>query len=316
MGAERDAITGAFGFTGRVIAEQLLARGREVTTLSRRSGSGDPLAPRLAGIEPLDFGRPDGLRSALDGVDTLYNTYWMRFSRGGRTFDDVVRESGILLEAARAAGVRRLVHVSVVGASTEGETPYVRAKGRLEALVRSSELAFTIVRPTLTFGPDDILINNLAWALRRLPVYGIPGRGRYRVRPVHVEDVARICIEAAADPAGGTIDAAGPETLEYRELVRLVRRAVGSRSLVMPMPTDVVLVAARLLGLLVRDVVLTRDEIRELSSSLLTSSEPPRGRIRLTDWLPSHAANLGRRWASELARNYRGQRPGSGRCPV
>ena len=300
----RDAVTGAFGFTGRAIAEALVGGGRDVVTLSRRSGQGDPLTPRLAAIEPLDFSRPAALAHALAGVDTLYNTYWMRFPRGGRTFDDAVRESGVLLEAAREAGVRRLVHISVVGADEAGETPYVRAKGRLEAVVRSSGMPFTIVRPTLTFGPDDILINNLAWALRRLPVYGIPDRGRYRVQPVHVDDVARICIEVASEEPGATVDAAGPETLEYRELVALVRRAIGSRSLVLPMPTLVVLAAARVLGVLVRDVVLTRNELRELMSSLLTSSQPPRGRICLSEWLPDHAAGLGRRWASELARNY------------
>ena len=303
----RDAVTGAFGFTGRAIAEALLGGGREVVTLSRRSGRGDPLAPRLAAIEPLDFRRPDGLAEALAGVDTLYNTYWMRFPRGARTFDDVVRESQILIESATRAGVRRLVHVSVIGADEAGETPYVRAKGRLEAIVRSSGVPFTIVRPTLTYGSDDILINNLAWALRRLPVYGIPSRGRYRIQPVHVDDVARICLEAAREQPGGSVDAAGPETFEYRELVALVRRAIGSWSLVLPMPTLVVLAAARVLGVIVRDVVLTRDELRELTSSLLTSSEPPRGQIRLSDWLPDHAAQLGRSWSSELARNYRGR---------
>jgi uncharacterized protein YbjT (DUF2867 family) len=303
-----DAVTGAFGFTGRALTEALLGAGREVVTLSRRSGRSDPLTPRLAAIQPLDFRQPDRLSEALAGVDTLYNTYWMRFPRDGRTFDDVVRESGLLLEAATRAGVRRLVHLSVVGADEAGETPYVRAKGRLEGLVRSSGLAFTIVRPTLTYGPSDILINNLAWALRRLPVYGMPGRGRYRVQPVHVDDVARICLEAAAEPPGATIDAAGPETLEYRQLVALVRSAIGSRALVLPMPTSVVLAAGRAIGLLVRDVVLTRDELRELMSSLLTSTQPPRGRIQLSDWLPEHATELGRRWSSELARNYSGAR--------
>ena len=301
----RDAITGAFGFTGRALAEALLARERDVVTLSRRSGAGDPLAARIA-VRPLDFSRPERLSAALAGVDTLFNTYWMRFPWRRRTFDDAVTESGLLFDAAKRAGVRRLVHLSVVNADPAGETPYVRAKGRLEGLVRSSGLPFSIVRPTLTYGPGDILINNLAWALRRLPVYGLPGRGRYRIQPVHVEDVARICIEAADDAAGATIDAAGPEMLEYRELVARVRQAIGSRSLVLPMPTLAVLAAARLLGLLVRDVVLTGDELRELTSGLLASSDPPLGRIRLSEWLPRHAASLGRRWASELARNYRG----------
>jgi NADH dehydrogenase len=171
--------------------------------------------------------------------------------------------------------------------------------------VRGSGLEWVIVRPTLTYGPNDILINNLAWALRRFPVYGMPGFGRYTVQPVHVDDVARICVEAAAGPSGEIVDAAGPETLTYRELVDRVHAAIGSRSLVVPMPGAVVLAVARLLGLVVRDVVLTRDEIRELTSSLLTSHQPPRGEIRISEWLPANAGALGRRWASELARNYR-----------
>ena len=304
MAPVRDAVTGAFGFTGRVLATQLLDAGHSVVTLTRRSGGGDPLAARIE-VRPIEHDRPADLVSALAGVDTLYNTYWLRFPRGGATFEAAVARSAVLLAAARKAGVRRVVHVSVVNAAPDAETPYVRAKAALEAVVRSSGLEWIIVRPTLTYGPSDILINNLAWALRRLPVYGMPGRGRYTVQPVHVDDVARICIEAGAGEPGSVVDAAGPEALQYRDLVEIVRRAVGSRSIVVPMPHLAVLAAARVLGLLVRDVVLTADEIRELTSSLLTSHEPPRGTIRLSDWVPANADSLGRRWSSELARNYR-----------
>jgi uncharacterized protein YbjT (DUF2867 family) len=300
----RVAVTGSFGFTGRALTERLLDARHSVVTLTRRSGAGDPLAPRLD-IRPVDLDH-SALVSALDGVETLYNTYWLRFPRGASTFESAIARSATLLAAAREAGVRRVVHVSVVNAAPDAETPYVRAKAALESVVRSSGMEWIIVRPTLTYGPNDILINNLAWALRRLPVYGLPGLGRYTVQPVHVDDVARICVEAASAPPGQVLDAAGPETMAYRELVERVRAAVGSRSLVVPMPGIAVLAAARLLGLLVRDVVLTRDEIRELTSSLLTSHETPRGEIRLSEWLPANAAQLGRRWSSELARNYRG----------
>ena len=305
MAAVRDAVTGAFGFTGRALASQLLAAGHEVVTLTRRSGQGDPLAAQIE-VRPIDHDQPAELVAALAGVDVLYNTYWLRFPRGGaQTFEGAVARAAVLLAAAHEAGVRRVVHVSVVNATPDAETPYVRAKAALEVVVRSTGLEWVIVRPTLTFGPNDILINNLAWALRRLPVYGLPGLGRYTVQPVHVDDVARICVEAGAGEPGRVIDAAGPETLAYRDLVAIVRSAVGSRSIVVPMPSIAVLAAARVLGLLVRDVVLTADEIRELTSSLLTSHEPPRGTIRFSEWVPANAAALGRRWSSELARNYR-----------
>jgi uncharacterized protein YbjT (DUF2867 family) len=303
----KDAVTGSFGFTGRAITERLLAAGREVVTLSRRSGRGDPLAERIQ-VEPYQpdgDGAPERLASVLSGVDTLYSTSWIRFPRDGLTYERSVAQSAVLLAAARHAGVRRVVHVSVVKAAVDAPTPYVRAKAALESVVRASGIEWVIVRPTLTFGPGDILINNLAWALRRLPVYGLPGRGRYRVQPVHVDDVARICVEGAAGEAGRTIDAAGPETLEYREMVRIIRSAVRSRSLVVPMPAPVVLAAGRVIGQFVGDVVLTPDEITELTTSFLTSTQVPLGMIRLTEWVGAHANELGRLWSSELARNYR-----------
>jgi NADH dehydrogenase len=302
--APRSAVTGAFGFTGRALAVQLLDAGHDVVTLTRRTGAGDPLASRMT-VRPFDMRRTADVAAALDGVDTLFNTYWLRFPRGGETFEGALATSAALLAAAREAGVRRVIHVSVVNATADADTPYVRAKAALEALVQGSGLDWVIVRPTLTYGPNDILINNLAWALRRLPVYGIPGLGRYTVQPVHVEDVARICIEAAAGDTGRILDAAGPETLAYRDLVHVIRSSIGSRSLVVPMPGFVVLAAAGVLGLVVRDVVLTRHEIMELTSSLLTSHQPPLGVIRVTDWVREHADSLGRRWSSELDRNYR-----------
>jgi uncharacterized protein YbjT (DUF2867 family) len=299
----RDAVTGAFGYTGRAIAERLVAEGRQVVTLTRRSGERDPLKG-LIEVQP--FRPEDGAATvaALRGVDTLYNTYWIRFPRATDTYDGAVARSADLFAAAREAGVRRLVHVSVIRASLDGPTPYVRAKAKLEAIARESGLEWAIVRPTLLFGRDDILLNNLAWALRRLPVYGIPGRGRYRVQPIHVDDVARICVEAASWPSGEIRDAAGPDQLEYRDLVAIIRSTIGSRSLVVPMPAPAVLAAARLLGLIVGDVVLRRDEVLELTTSFLTSDQVPLGTTRVEDWLRANASTLGRRWSSELARNY------------
>jgi NADH dehydrogenase len=297
------AVTGAFGFTGRALAERLLANGCQVVSLARRVERNDPLASRLT-MHPLDFGAPDELARALAGVDVLYNTYWLRFPRDGSSFEGAVANSVTLFDAARVAGVRRIVHLSVVNADLAAGTPYVRAKALVELLLADSGLSHAIVRPTLTFGPGDILVNNLAWALRHLPAYGLAGRGRYRIQPVHVDDVARIAVEAAAEPDGSVIDAAGPEQLEFRELVALVRTAVGSRSVVVPMPDPLVLLGTRILGRLVGDVVLTRDELAELTSSLLVSHTPARGTIRISEWLQASGGGLGRRWSSELARNY------------
>ncbi len=301
----RDAVTGAFAFTGRVIAERLLASGRDVLTLTRRAPApGDPLAGKVA-TAPMDFARPDDLVAALRGVDTLYNTYWIRFSRGSVSFERALGDTAVLIDAARRSEIRRFVHVSVVNADPSAPTAYFRAKAALEQILGASGLSYAIVRPTLTFGRRDILINNLAWALRHLPMVGIPGGGRYPIQPVHVDDVARITLERAARSDDLTVDAAGPETFEYRELVEMVRRAVGSRARLVAVPPIVMAAAARLVGLAVRDVVLTRDELIELTHGLLVSNSPPTGQIRFSEWLAANGGSIGRHYASELARHYR-----------
>jgi len=303
-----DLVTGAFGFTGSRIAERLLGSGRAVRTLTRRASSGHPLEAR---VERVAYGFDnEALGAALSGVDTIYATYWMRFPRGSATWDEMVANVGRLAHAARDAGVRRLVYVSVSNARHDSATAYFRAKAAAEDVVRAAAgaaMSVAIVRPTLLYGPTDILINNMAWSLRRLPVFGIPGDGTYRVQPVLVDDVADVCVRLGATDDAVEIDAAGPETLTFNELVEVVRRAVDSRALVAHMPVPLVLASTRLLGLLVRDVVLTRDEITELSASYLASDSAKEGSTptRFSDWIAAHHDAVGRTWSSELARNFR-----------
>jgi NADH dehydrogenase len=298
----RDAVTGAFSFTGRAIAEQLVAEGREVVTLVRRTPR--DADPRIR-VAPIKFDDPTALAAALDGVDTLYNTYWIRFERNGLTFDEVIRRSQILLGAAAHAGVRRLVHVSVVNAGTDAPTRYFVAKARLDDVVRGSGLSHAIVRPTLTYGPGDILVNNLSWVLRRFPAFAIPGDGEYRLQPVHVEDVARIAIAAGRQPGDVDVDAAGPDVLTFNQFVRLLAAAVDRRPFLVNAPRFASLAGAWLIGLLVRDVMLTRDEVTELTASLLVSSRRPLGRIGLPAWAGAHGDELGRSYHSELDRHFR-----------
>lgn len=303
-----DLVTGAFGYTGSRIAERLLAGGRAVRTMTRRVVVERPLRDR---VETFAAEFDDAsLARALDGVDTLYVTYWMRFPRDGATWDETVANVGRLVAGARRHGVRRLVYISVSNARNDSTTAYFRAKAAAEDHVRGAAgggMSTAIVRPTLLYGPSDVLINNMAWSLRRLPVFGIPGDGRYRVQPVHVDDVADLCVRLAASDDPLMTDAAGPETFTFNELVRLVKNAVHSRALLMNMPVPVVLGSTRLLGLAVRDVVLTRDEIRELMESLLTSSASPVGTCptHFSEWLAANASDVGKAWSSELSRNFR-----------
>jgi uncharacterized protein YbjT (DUF2867 family) len=298
-----DLVTGAFGFTGSRIAERLLADGRRVRTLSRRRAADHPLTDRVERLA-YDFS-PDRLRAALIDVDTLYITYWMRFSRRGTTFDRLVDNIRAMTTAAAETAVRRVVYVSVSNAHQAAPTDYFRAKARAEEVVRAAPVSHAIVRPTLLYGEGDILINNMAWTLRRMPVFGVPGDGRYGVQPVYVEDVADLAVELGARDGAVEIDAAGPETFAFDDLVRAVARAVGSRALLIHMPPALVLSTTRLMGLLLRDVVLTRDEITELMHSLLVSAEPARCSTRFSDWLIRRRDRIGRRYSSELGRNFR-----------
>ncbi len=302
--AELDVVTGAFSYTGRHVAEKLLARGRRVRTLSRRPDPAHPLAPRVE-VAPLTF--DDSLVESLRGADTLYVTYWVRFERGHATFDAAVSNIGVLLEAAARAAIRRVVHVSVANPDERSPFPYFRGKAHAEALVRASGLSHAIVRPTLVFGPEDILVNDIAWILRRMPLFLVPGDGSYEVQPISVGDTARICVEEGAAAGDVVVDAAGPERFAFESFVRLIAAAVESRARIHTGPARLALAASRMLGLLVRDVVLTRDEVEALMAGLLVSDEPPRGRDRFEDWLSANALTLGRSYQSELRRNFRGR---------
>jgi uncharacterized protein YbjT (DUF2867 family) len=295
-----NAVTGAFSYTGRAIASELLARGERVRTLSRRDAPNDSLRAHVE-VAPLRF--DESLAASLSGATTLYNTYWIRFERGASTFDEAVARTVMLFRAAEHAGVERIVHVSVSNAERAPHLPYFRGKLRLEHWLRASGIPFSIVRPTLVFGPDDILVNNIAWILRRFPLFLVPGRGRYEVQPVSVGDTARICVDART---GETVDAAGPERLAFDDLVRLVRAAVGSRARVVGANASLGLALTRVAGLALRDVVLTRDEVAGLTASLLVS-DTVTGSDRFTAWVVENGDVLGRRYVSELARNFGGQ---------
>jgi uncharacterized protein YbjT (DUF2867 family) len=296
-----DVVTGAFSYTGRAIAERLLASGRRVRTLSRSP------APPGSPIEAVGFSfdDPGQLRRDLSGAEVLYNTYWVRFAHGATTFERAVENTLTLWRCARDAGIRRVVHVSVTSASEGSRLPYFRHKAVLERELQAHASSWAVVRPTWVFGAEDILVNNIAWGLRRLPVFPVPGDGRYSVQPVSVGDVARICVDAGLGDANVVLDAAGPETLPFEEAVRLVRDAVGSRTPIVHLRPGVVLTLGRLVGAVKRDVILTRDEIAGLMQGLLTSEQPPLGRDGFREWTLANDGVLGRRYVSELARNYR-----------
>ena len=298
-----DVVTGAFSYSGRFVAAELLERGRGVRTLTNHPNPGHPLAARIPAL-PLDFEDSTALVSALTGADTLYNTYWVRAPRVGVPHTIAVDNTKRLIDAARRAGIRRIVHTSIAN-PTSSHLSYYRGKAELENAVRSSGLSYAIVRPTLLFGEGDVLINNIAWLLRHLPVFGIPGDGRYRLQPMHVRDHAALLVQTALESTDQIVDSAGPDIFSFQELVHLLRRAMGLRTLVVHMPPALAMVGANLACRLTGDMLLTRDELDDLMHDILVSHEPPRGRTRLTDWLRTNSDTVGRVYASEVIRHDR-----------
>jgi len=299
------AVTGAFGYTGKYIARRLLEAGQDVITLTGRP---ERALPEFAGrvrAFPFHFDEPKQLRASLEGVDTLYNTYWVRFDHGEQTFALAVENTRALFGAARAAGVRRVVHVSITNPSLDSPLPYFQGKAALEQSLIESGLSYAILRPTVIYGAEDILINNIAWILRHFPVFAIPGSGSYRLQPIFVEDMAELAVQAGLRTENLVSDAVGPDIFSFDELLDLLAGSLGSRALRLHLPAGLALALSRVIGTLLGDVVLTQDEIAGLSANLLVSSAPPSGWTRLEDWLKENRAAVGLRYASELKRHYR-----------
>ena len=299
-----DLVTGAFSYTGGEIARRLLESGRRVRTLTFHPDREHALQGEVEALA-YSFDDPVALARSLDGVSVLHNTYWVRFDHGRTTFADAIENSRMLFAAARRAGVERIVHVSITNPSISSPLPYFRGKALVERALAQSGVPFSIVRPTWIFGGrHEILANNIAWILRHLPVFAIPGNGDYLVAPVHVDDLARLCVQSASGDHDEILDAAGPQTLRFRELVEEIGTVVDAHGPVLRLPPRVMAIAAGVLGRLVGDVVLTPEEIAGLQAGLLVSHRPPLGTIRFTDWLAQNANTLGRNYANELNRHY------------
>ena len=296
-------VTGAFSYTGRYVSQRLLDDGVRVKTLTGHPNRGDPFGGRVEAA-PLDFSDPDGLHRSMQGADVLYNTYWVRFERGRTTFDRAVENSSVLFEAAAKAGINRIVHISVSNASSGSRLPYFKGKGQVEESLKGLGVPYAIIRPTLTFGRGDLLLNNMAWALRRFPFFPICGNGNYPVQPIYAGDLADQAVAAASQAGNSVSDAAGPETLSFEALLRLIASSIEAPCRLVHTPPSLGLTLTRLVGLTMRDVVLTRDEVDGLMAGLLTSDAAPTGTTALSSWLEDNAQHLGRRYASEVNRHF------------
>ncbi len=297
-----DVVTGAFSYSGSAIASALIERGRTVRTITghpeRREES------RGIEVRPLDFDDQIGLVESLRGATTLYNTYWVRFAHRQVDHDLAVANSRTLFLAAKRAGVQRIVHISITNPSIDSPFAYFRGKALVERALAESEVSYAIVRPAILFGGDGVLINNIAWLLRHLPVFGVGGDGNYRIRGIHIDDLAQLCLLKGAETVDSVTDAVGPERPTFNELTEMIRDAVGARSAIVHVPGAIVPALSSVLGFALHDVLLTKDEYRAMALGLADTDGPSTGSIRLSAWLDQVGADLGVRYANELDRHF------------
>ena len=297
----RIAVTGAFGYSGRYITKHLLDAGHEVITLTNSMHRPNPFGEKVTAY-PFHFEEPHKLGDSLQGVDTLVNTYWVRFDHRLFTHGQAVENTRILFSAAKEAGVRRIVHVSITNPDGTSDLPYFRGKAELESSLKGLGVSYCILRPTVLFGRETVLINNIAWSLRHLPAFGVFGSGDSRLQPIYVDDLAQSAARKAEGGADEVIEAIGPETFTYRELVAKVRSTLGVKRPIISVPPGLGYWACRFLGLFVGDVIITREEIRGLMEGRLCVDAPPLGATKLSEWMEHHKDTLGRHYTSEMAR--------------
>ncbi len=297
-----DVVTGAFSYSGAAIAKALIANGRTVRTVTGHPERGGD----HAGIEArrLDFDDQLGLVESLRGATTLYNTYWVRFARHRVDHELAVANSRTLFLAAKRAGVQRIVHVSITNPSAESPFPYFRGKALVERSLAESEVSYAVLRPAILFGGDGVLINNIAWLLRHVPVFAIGGDGNYRIRGIHVDDLAQLCLEAGSGTQDSVIDAVGPDRPTFNDLVSLVREAVGTRTRIVHVPGALLPALSSILGLALHDVLLTKDEYQAMATGLADTEGPSTGSTSLSAWISEHRGDLGVHYANELRRHF------------
>jgi uncharacterized protein YbjT (DUF2867 family) len=297
----RIAVTGAFGYSGKYIARRLLDAGLDVLTLTNSPGRPNPFGPNVA-VAGFDFDHPERLRQSLSGVDALINTYWVRFDHKLFTHAQAVANTKVMFQAATAAGVRRIVHVSITRADRTSDLPYFSGKAELEDALKASGVSYSILRPTVLFGKEDVLVNNIAWGLRHMPVFGVFGDGQYRLQPICVDDLAAAAVEQALGSGNRTIDAIGPETFTYRGMVEMIGDAIGVRPRIISMSPRLGYAVCKMLGWMVNDVVITKEEIKGLMEERLFVQSPPLGRTKLSEWVRQNRDRLGLHYTSEIAR--------------
>lgn len=299
--SKQAVITGAFSYTGAAVAQEILNRGWDVSTLTNRTPS-----ECMKGItaSPLRF-EYEYLREVMSGADVFINTYWVRYPFKGMTFEKAIENTKILLSAVKDAGIPRFVHVSVSNADKGTNLGYYRGKCDFEKMVIDGGVSHAIVRPTLIVGPNDVLTNNIAWFLRRFPIFFVPGGGNYRLQPITLNDTARIIADAVESKDSYTVDAAGPEVFTFREYVECIAKACHLKRLLINTPNWMSLAAIKAIEPVLGDIILTREELLGLEQELLYSHSTNIGKSSVSEWLKEYGGAIGRDYVNDIKRHFK-----------
>ncbi len=270
-------VTGASGFVGSHLLPELLGAGHRVVALVRSPASGEKVTRRLGAgpaanveLRTGDVDRPATLPAALVGVDAVVHLVALPRDRsGGRQLLAVNLEgTRNLVAAMQASGVRRLVHLGAMGVEDREELHYAKSKARAERVVRESGLDWTILKPSLLFGPGDGFFNIVADLVRLSPgVVPVPGDGKSRFQPLHVADLA-LCLRLALErptTAGSAFELGGPRTWTYREITAEVCRAMGRRRAILPMPLPLIKLVAGAAEAVHLPFPVATDQLRQLA---------------------------------------------------
>ena len=294
-------ITGGFGYTGTYLSKALIKHGKIVETLTN-SPEKKTIDSQKMVAHPLDFENEEGLIVSLKNTEVLYNTYWVRFNHKLFNHQQAVTNTFKLFYAAKKAGVKRIVHVSITNADSKSNLDYFRGKGEIEEYLKKLGIDYTIVRPAVLFGGKDILINNIAWSLRHLPLVGMPGRGKYQLQPIHVYDFAKQ-LAYAGEKVGKNIEVAlGPERYSYVDLLNMIKKELKLKTVIIPMPNRIAWLGAQILGYFLNDVMLTWPEVLGLRQETLWEDQEPTGKVHLREWVKKHKDTLGNEYHNELDR--------------
>jgi NADH dehydrogenase len=299
-----DIVTGSFGYIGKYVTRKLIEGGRDVRTITTHPNKPNPFGERVQAYS-YHFENPEKLTEILSGGDILFNTYWVRFNYQDSSFEKALANTVTLFDCAKKAGIKKIIHISVTNPAEDDPLPYYKGKALQEKALKESGIPFTIVRPTLVFGKEDILVNNIAWTIRKFPIVPIFGSGNYRVQPVLVDDLASICISYINRGDGLTLDAIGPENFTYSEFIQLISRVLNRKILLVIVPPRLGIFLGKVIGFFVKDVVLTSDELQGLMANKLTSSQAPNAGTCFSEWLIANKNTLGTSYTSELQRHFR-----------